>query len=47
MFSELRKFKVGLTLAHQYIHQLDDEIRRAILGNAGTIIAFRVGTEDA
>lgn len=47
MFSELRKFKVGLTLAHQYIHQLDDEIRHAILGNAGTIISFRVGTEDA
>jgi len=47
MFSELRKFKVGLTLAHQYIHQLDDEIRRAILGNVGTLITFRVGTEDA
>ena len=47
MFSELRKFKVGLILAHQYMHQLDDEIRRAILGNAGTIISFRVGTEDA
>ena len=47
MFSELRKFKVGLTLAHQYMHQLDEEIRRAILGNAGTIISFRVGTEDA
>ena len=47
MFSELRKFKVGLILAHQYMNQLDDEIRRAILGNAGTIISFRVGTEDA
>ena len=47
MFSELRKFKVGLTLAHQYMHQLDDEIRHAILGNAGTLICFRVGTEDA
>jgi hypothetical protein len=47
MFSELRKFKVGLILAHQYTHQLDDEIRRAILGNVGTLIAFRVGTEDA
>lgn len=47
MFSELRKFKVGLILAHQYFHQLEDDIRRAILGNAGTIIAFRVGTEDA
>ena len=47
MFSELRKFKVGMTLAHQYMDQLDEEIRRAILGNAGTIISFRVGTEDA
>jgi type IV secretory pathway VirB4 component len=47
MFSELRKFKVGLTLAHQYMYQLDDEIRHAILGNVGTLISFRVGTEDA
>lgn len=47
MFSELRKFKVGLTLAHQYIHQLDDEIRHAVFGNIGTLISFRVGTEDA
>jgi hypothetical protein len=47
MFSELRKFKVGLTLAHQYIHQLDEEIKQAILGNAGTIISFRLGAEDA
>lgn len=47
MFSELRKFKVGMTLAHQYFFQLDDEIRHAILGNAGTLISFRVGTEDA
>lgn len=47
MFSELRKFKVGLILAHQYFYQLEDEIRQAILGNAGTIISFRVGTEDA
>lgn len=47
MFSELRKFKIGLILAHQYFHQLDDEVRRAILGNAGTLISFRVGTEDA
>ncbi|MBS1683980.1 MAG: type IV secretion system DNA-binding domain-containing protein [Bacteroidetes bacterium] len=47
MFSELRKFKVGLILANQYLHQMDDEVRRAILGNAGTLISFRVGTEDA
>lgn len=47
MFSELRKFKVGMVLAHQYLHQLDDKIKRAVLGNVGTIISFRLGTEDA
>lgn len=47
MFSELRKFKVGMTLAHQYLHQLDDKIKQAVLGNAGTVISFRIGTEDA
>ena len=47
MFSEMRKFRVGLILAHQYFYQLEDEIREAILGNVGTIIVFRVGTSDA
>jgi hypothetical protein len=47
MFSELRKFKVGMTMAHQYIAQLDPDIKSAVLGNAGSIISFRIGTEDA
>lgn len=47
MMSELRKYGVGLTLAHQYFHQLDPDIRHAVLGNAGTLISFRVGPEDA
>ncbi|MFN8331341.1 MAG: type IV secretory system conjugative DNA transfer family protein [Saprospiraceae bacterium] len=48
MFSELRKFKVGISLAHQYMAQLDDDIKSAVLGNAGTrLISFRLGTEDA
>jgi type IV secretory pathway TraG/TraD family ATPase VirD4 len=47
MFSELRKYRVGFTVAHQYLHQLEPDIRHAILGNAGTIISFRVGAEDA
>lgn len=47
MFSEMRKFGLGMVLAHQYMHQLDDEVRRAILGNAGTMVSFRVGVEDA
>jgi len=47
MMSELRKYGVGLTLAHQYMHQLEPDIRHAVLGNAATIISFRVGPEDA
>jgi type IV secretory pathway TraG/TraD family ATPase VirD4 len=47
MMSELRKYGVGLVLAHQYMHQLDPDIRHAVLGNAGTVISFRVGPEDA
>jgi len=47
MLPELRKYGIALTLAHQYLAQLDSEIRSAVLGNAGTLIAFRVGAEDA
>ena len=47
MMAELRKYDVGLVLAHQYMHQLEPDIRHAVLGNAGTIISFRVGPEDA
>jgi DNA helicase HerA-like ATPase len=47
MMSELRKYGVGLTLANQHLNQLDPDIRHAVLGNAGTLISFRVGPEDA
>jgi dephospho-CoA kinase len=47
MASELRKYRVGLTLAHQHLTQLDPEVRSAVLGNAGTLISFRLGAEDA
>ena len=47
MMSELRKYGVGLTLAHQYAAQLEPEIQDAVLGNVGTKIAFRVGAMDA
>ncbi|UTP39779.1 TraM recognition domain-containing protein [Phenylobacterium sp. LH3H17] len=47
MMSELRKYGVGLVLAHQHLHQLKPDIRHAVLGNAGTLISFRVGPEDA
>ncbi len=47
MLSELRKYRLGLVLAHQYLSQLAPEIRDAILGNVGTIISFRIGLADA
>jgi len=43
MLSELRKYRVGFTVAHQYLHQLEPDVRHAVLGNAGSIITFRVG----
>jgi type IV secretory pathway TraG/TraD family ATPase VirD4 len=47
MLSELRKYRVGMVLAHQHLSQIDPAIRDAVFGNVGTIIAFRVGAEDA
>jgi len=47
ILSEARKYGLSLILSHQYIEQLEDEIRAAIFGNVGTIISFRVGAEDA
>ena len=47
MLAELRKHGVGLVLAHQHLHQLEPDIRHAVLGNVGTLISFRVGAEDA
>lgn len=47
MFSELRKFKVGFIVAHQYLNQLPVKIKEAVLGNIGTIICFRISYMDA
>jgi type IV secretory pathway TraG/TraD family ATPase VirD4 len=47
MLSEMRKYGLSFTIAHQYLHQLEPDIRHAILGNVGTIVSFRVGAEDA
>jgi hypothetical protein len=47
MLSELRKYGVGMTLANQYLDQIEEEVRSAIMGNVGTLIAFRVGAQDA
>jgi energy-coupling factor transporter ATP-binding protein EcfA2 len=47
MLPELRKYHVGLVLAHQHLAQLDPAVREAILGNVGTTLAFRLGATDA
>ena len=47
ILSAARKYGLSLVMAHQYIEQLDQEIRSAIFGNVGTVISFRVGAEDA
>ncbi len=47
MLSELRKYGVGLVLAHQYLGQLEPEIRDAVFGNVGSLLCFRVGAHDA
>lgn len=47
ILSEARKYKLGLTVAHQFIAQLDEKIRDAVFGNVGSLAAFRVGPDDA
>ncbi len=47
MLAELRKYRVNLILAHQYLSQLETEIRDAVFGNVGTFVSFRVGALDA
>lgn len=47
MLSELRKYRLSLVLAHQYLTQLDLPVRDAVLGNVGTLIVFRIGANDA
>ncbi len=47
ILSEARKYGLSLFLTHQYVEQLKEEIQSAVLGNAGTIISFRIGPTDA
>ncbi len=47
ILSEARKFGLALTLANQYMAQIPEHVQKAILGNAGTLISFSVGAEDA
>ncbi len=46
ILSEARKYKLNLTLAHQFIGQLAEEIKKSVFGNVGSKAAFRVGAED-
>jgi len=47
ILSEARKYRLNLTIAHQFIGQLTDKIKNAVFGNIGSMIAMRVGAEDA
>lgn len=47
ILSEARKYNLNLTIAHQYIEQMEEEVRDAVFGNVGTMITFRVGAFDA
>lgn len=47
ILSEARKYRLCLILAHQFMPQLPEDIRNAVIGNVGTMAAFRIGAEDA
>lgn len=47
ILSEARKYRLCLTIAHQYVGQLNEKVRKTVFGNVGSIISFRVGAEDA
>ena len=47
ILSEARKYKLSLTIAHQFIAQLEEDIRDAVIGNVGTKASFRICTQDA
>ena len=47
ILSEARKYRLGLTVAHQFIAQLSDNIKNAVFGNVGNMAVFRVSVEDA
>lgn len=47
ILSEARKYRLVLVLAHQFIGQLKEEISKAVFGNVGSLVSFRVGPEDA
>ncbi|HVM59037.1 MAG TPA: type IV secretion system DNA-binding domain-containing protein, partial [Candidatus Paceibacterota bacterium] len=47
ILSEARKYNLNLLIAHQYVEQMEEEVRAAVFGNVGTTVAFRVGPFDA
>lgn len=47
ILSEARKYNLNLIIAHQYVEQMEEEVRAAVFGNVGTTICFRVGPFDA
>lgn len=47
ILSEARKYKLSLTVAHQFIAQLTEDIRNAVFGNVGSMVSFRIGADDA
>jgi hypothetical protein len=47
ILAEARKYRLSLTLSHQYVDQLSVSVKLAVFGNVGTIICFRVGHSDA
>ncbi|HWH07245.1 MAG TPA: DUF87 domain-containing protein, partial [Candidatus Paceibacterota bacterium] len=46
ILSEARKYKLSLTIAHQFLAQVDEKIRNAVFGNVGSMAVFRVGEDD-
>ena len=47
ILSQARKYKLALTMAHQYVEQMPDTVKAAVFGNVGTMISFRIGPTDA
>ncbi|MDO8523104.1 MAG: type IV secretion system DNA-binding domain-containing protein [bacterium] len=47
ILSEARKYKLNMAITHQFIGQLEEEIKKSVFGNVGTICSFRIGSDDA
>ncbi len=47
ILSEARKYRLNLTVANQFISQMEEEVKNAVFGNVGTLVSFRVGVSDA